>query len=1470
MRLLSISTILLPKKILMLLISGVLLFSNATYALALENTDEGFDATIPTSIGVLEVKSESTDFSANQQIEFKVQTDFSGGLTGLRERLSNFFNNLPIIGSNQEHKVKVTILDSSGTTMSEQEISYENAPNTISMSTENLTPGTYTLKVTDLSTNTSSEQDFAWGVLAINPNKSIYKPGEAAKLSLAVLDDKGKMVCNANLNLQITLDENVLEELSTANGQLKVNEDACQSKDYTLTPDYEAEFATTSAGTYETTLTAETSNGTHMIKDSFEVKQTTEFDIERVTATRIYPLVQYPVVITIKANQDFKGIVNETMSAEVRPYYTNTEELKDKFSLDFDLDKGLVKTLPGFREDNKKTIKWQVDWKKDQTYHLAYKMGFPNKSPEFYLLGPLKMTQNDSTVFEEPRKWQLAIDATTPKTWTFTGSAEGLSDQGTSGFLDFAHNGTDNAVAFTGGKKSTTQTENAYNSSTGETWIDWGVPSDATVNSVQITAWEEKTADAVDVTTNVIAMRIINSSGTTVHPSGDLLYITVGTGIDSSYNSGSPGTARAIDPSYQDPSTDVRLELEHSVTEGSNNSATVDQRYDNIELTITYTPASDSWTGIAYLDEGATAATTAEICARVNNTTEACDTTDGSGEFVINSINADASDQLTFFFNDTSLGNTVTVSDGGDIASADNLKVFTNSVMVRHEQGSSIAISNMANYDRDDNSTDILYTANSTLSIESGNKFYVYSDGTNNFTFDPGNTVTTQGTIGDLIVGTSGTAYLDTATNSISGDLVASGSATLHIDANTYVSGGDITTTGTSATVTYSGTPTVNITGGTGSIGGGTTPSITFYKLTKSGGGLLTITKSTAINNDFSLTGSTNSTFSAATIIGGNVSVDSNCTLTINLSSSITGSLTTTTNGIVTTSSGTPTVVVYGTTIGGGSGDITFYNLTKSGAGTTAFSGSGTNTINHDLTVNAGTLTLSSPLTINNTGTVSSGTTLNINANLNVNGSTLLTVGTAVINTTSGTPTLTFSSSSALGGGTGDITLYNLATTGSGITTFSGSGTNTVNNNVTVGSGTTLRINTSVSIHGSLTNTTDGIITYSAGTPTVTMTSNSFSSIGGGSGDITFYNFATSGAGTDSFSGSGTNTIDGSVTVGSTSILNLNSPVSIAGNMTITTTGKIDYSSGTPTVTLTGNSNSINGGSGTITFYDLTIDPSSAGDITLNSAIDIENDFQISAGTLDANGKAMSIQGSWNNSGGTFTANSNTVTFTDTDGGETLSGTMTGTSSFYDIVFDDNSNSGAWSFGNNSATVTHDFTITGGSVTAPASGYTLTIGEDFTNNDSFNANSGNVVFNGSNPSYLLYSGTTTFYDLTISTSGKQMYFEDTDSLVTDIDGSLTIQGTNCTTGRVFLDSNLDNDDWEIDITDAGGGNVDIDYADIEDSTANNTQINASNSTEDNGGNTNWSITEGACGGALEPHEVNTRGGVNVKGNTRIK
>ena len=114
-------------------------------------------------------------------------------------------------------------------------------------------------------------QDFVWGVLVLNTNKSMYTLGEEGIISMAVLDDNGDMVCNADVNLDITSPTGKHTTLATADKTIWVT-DGCHRKELILEPDFETAHVFEELGIYDFNLTAVTENGTRSINDTIEVK----------------------------------------------------------------------------------------------------------------------------------------------------------------------------------------------------------------------------------------------------------------------------------------------------------------------------------------------------------------------------------------------------------------------------------------------------------------------------------------------------------------------------------------------------------------------------------------------------------------------------------------------------------------------------------------------------------------------------------------------------------------------------------------------------------------------------------------------------------------------------------------------------------------------------------------------------------------------------------------------------------------------------------------------------------------------------------------------------------------------------------------------------------------------------------------------------------------------------------------------
>ncbi|MBU0708419.1 glycosyltransferase, partial [Patescibacteria group bacterium] len=392
-----------------------------------------------------------TQSTSRNHFQARETPEFTFQLAGPTKRSKSFISSLldkllepvhtPSLG-----KIEASLYDYAGKEASIELKTSQTDGQSVSISIPspvNLKPGVYTVKVeaNREGKTYTQEQDFTWGVLAINTNKSIYLssealakeglPPEIAKLAMAVLDEKGKMVCDALLRLEVKASQGKPSIFTTEDGTIRVNPE-CEQKAFTLNPDYEAEYQVDEAGIYEITLTAETASGIYTIQDSIEVRDSVAFDIERHTATRIYPVEMYPMNLTINVNEDFSGFVEETVPAgfdiqsageslllqeTIDGNQPNSDEPQLQRFLGIQTNQDSTKIIKG---DNIQKIRWQVDWKAGSTHHLGYFFGVPELSPAFFLLGPLKFYKSPvfaanviqgQSFFEEARQWQLAIDA---------------------------------------------------------------------------------------------------------------------------------------------------------------------------------------------------------------------------------------------------------------------------------------------------------------------------------------------------------------------------------------------------------------------------------------------------------------------------------------------------------------------------------------------------------------------------------------------------------------------------------------------------------------------------------------------------------------------------------------------------------------------------------------------------------------------------------------------------------------------------------------------------------------------------------------------------------------------------------------------------------------------------------------------------------------------------------------------------
>ncbi len=208
-------------------------------------------------------------------------------------------------------------------------------------------------------------------MLAINVNKSIYLPNEEAYIQMGVLNDKGHTICDAQLSLQITTPDFQTIILATEDGTIQYSSE-CGPNNVVDVPDYFAYYQTGESGVYQMKLTNLDTG--YQVTDSFEVRKSVPFDIERTGPTRIYPPAAYEMTLKIKANQDFEGQIIETVPEEFEVFIQDT-----RYKIQ---DTGI----------GEKQIIWQdISLKQGEELNLKYTFDAPDISPYLYLLGPLQL-----------------------------------------------------------------------------------------------------------------------------------------------------------------------------------------------------------------------------------------------------------------------------------------------------------------------------------------------------------------------------------------------------------------------------------------------------------------------------------------------------------------------------------------------------------------------------------------------------------------------------------------------------------------------------------------------------------------------------------------------------------------------------------------------------------------------------------------------------------------------------------------------------------------------------------------------------------------------------------------------------------------------------------------------------------------------------------------------------------------------
>ncbi|MDD4938793.1 MAG: filamentous hemagglutinin N-terminal domain-containing protein [Candidatus Omnitrophica bacterium] len=202
------------------------------------------------------------------------------------------------------------------------------------------------------------------------------------------------------------------------------------------------------------------------------------------------------------------------------------------------------------------------------------------------------------------------------------------------------------------------------------------------------------------------------------------------------------------------------------------------------------------------------------------------------------------------------------------------------------------------------------------------------------------------------------------------------------------------------------------------------------------------------------------------------------------------------------------------------------------------------------------------------------------------------------------------------------------------------------------------------------------------------------------------------------------------------------------------------------------------------------------------SALDVNGALTLSSGTFTAPTGSFTVSGNWVNNGGTFNAGTGTVTF---DGTTIISGS--------------------------SITTFNNITITGtltGHVT------NINVSGNWTNNGTFVNNSGTVTFIDNNQTSVI-SGSTTFFNFTSTTAGKQITF--TAGTTQTIAGTLTLTGASG--NLIILRSSVSASQWSINAQ----GSKSVSFVDVKDSNNINASEIAAADSKDSGNNTNWNLVD---------------------------
>ena len=331
--------------------------------------------------------SEQSDFNVTDlpQFHFKFKTQ-----RGFFTRLKDF-----LLGRSVPFKVQSAQLHHASGELEHLPVDIEYGANDewtfkLEKGQRDFRPGKYSVDLTmnEGGATYTDSVPFYWGVLAENPDKSSYEPGEVAHISISALDDKGDTMCDAQLMMSVTDPSGATSDVPVVSGG------GCGHNNITTLPDFIAEYATKDEGAYTLTLARldDAGNIVTSVTDTLTVKKSAPYVVTRTGPTRIYPKSAYSMQLHIDAPQGFTGTI--------------VEPVPEGFAI-ADPDGAVVS-----RADGVIYLTWNVAIASAAGKNLSYTFKAPEVSPYMYSLGPLQLKDVTGVVFTESRTWKLASDAT--------------------------------------------------------------------------------------------------------------------------------------------------------------------------------------------------------------------------------------------------------------------------------------------------------------------------------------------------------------------------------------------------------------------------------------------------------------------------------------------------------------------------------------------------------------------------------------------------------------------------------------------------------------------------------------------------------------------------------------------------------------------------------------------------------------------------------------------------------------------------------------------------------------------------------------------------------------------------------------------------------------------------------------------------------------------------------------------------